>query len=206
MKHGTRGGYSKGGCREVCCAAPNREYRRQLNRRPPRPPFEMTHGTVTGYKHHRCKCRPCTDAVVKYQRERKQEAAAALEARAAAPPSPTVEGAHCADLPTAMFFPVRTGHADYQTKVDAAVQVCDGCPAQLPCYAGAVARGEQHGIWGGVMFLATHQKTAWRPARRHDSEASYVAHLRAGETACDPCKTAHALYNQLRTEGNQNAS
>ena len=34
------------------------------------------------------------------------------------------------------------------------VDICVSCPLQVRCLAGAVARGEQHGVWGGRTFHA----------------------------------------------------
>lgn len=209
VKHGTRAGYVHGGCREECCAAPNRAYR-QARYGPLLPPFQVTHGTRSGHANHGCRCRPCTAAANDYNQARKRAQKAGLETRKITPPVPPAVGPHCAGMPTDMFFPVGADSADYRAQVDAAVAVCTGCPAREACHQGAVDRGEQYGIWGGVVFLATRQKhrgrwpaseqQARRDARAHGTEASYQAHRYLGETACDPCIAAHHLYNELRRE------
>ena len=32
-------------------------------------------------------------------------------------------------------------------------ELCDGCPVQELCLAGAIERREPHGVWGGQIFV-----------------------------------------------------
>ena len=58
------------------------------------------------------------------------------------------DGALCAQSDPALWYP-RRGDTEAQ---DAAKAICRRCPLFFQCYAGAVARGEMWGIWGGVNF------------------------------------------------------
>lgn len=52
--------------------------------------------------------------------------------------------APCASIDADLWFPE---HGD---NAPAAKQICASCPYKKPCLDGAIARGERHGIWGGV--------------------------------------------------------
>lgn len=52
----------------------------------------------------------------------------------------------CEGLNPELFFP-----ADNDPGTEA-MAICSRCPARAGCLAGATARGELHGIWGGVNF------------------------------------------------------
>lgn len=54
------------------------------------------------------------------------------------------------------------GEAWFDTRtaqVRACIQICSGCPVRTSCLAGALARAEHFGVWGGVRF-----KPAWAEA------------------------------------------
>jgi Transcription factor WhiB len=57
-------------------------------------------------------------------------------------------GAACRAADPAPFFP-EPGDLAAEAK---AIAICAGCPARAACYAGAVARRERWGIWGGENF------------------------------------------------------
>ena len=52
--------------------------------------------------------------------------------------------ANCIGTDPDLFFPERGGSADD------AKAVCRGCVVQAECLDAALARREQHGIWGGL--------------------------------------------------------
>jgi WhiB family transcriptional regulator, redox-sensing transcriptional regulator len=43
--------------------------------------------------------------------------------------------------------------ADAPEDVRRAKALCAACPIRLACLAGALERGEPHGVWGGALFL-----------------------------------------------------
>ncbi|MCW2786587.1 MAG: transcription factor WhiB [Marmoricola sp.] len=47
----------------------------------------------------------------------------------------------------ALFF------AEAPAMLDAARSLCSSCDVQALCLAGAVERGEPHGVWGGQIFV-----------------------------------------------------
>ncbi|MFJ1601524.1 WhiB family transcriptional regulator [Streptomyces sp. NPDC088261] len=62
-------------------------------------------------------------------------------ARTAAQPIPA-----CAGMDPEIFFP----HALATGDLALAKNACDGCPVKVACLQGALERGEQHGVWGGL--------------------------------------------------------
>ncbi len=44
--------------------------------------------------------------------------------------------------------------ADAQIQLEEAKVLCGKCPVKDLCLAGALERGEPHGVWGGSIFLA----------------------------------------------------
>lgn len=49
---------------------------------------------------------------------------------------------------------------------DEAKALCGGCPVRQECFNGALARREEHGVWGGHAFPYDAQREAAREARR----------------------------------------
>jgi WhiB family transcriptional regulator, redox-sensing transcriptional regulator len=43
--------------------------------------------------------------------------------------------------------------ADAPEEVRRAKALCGACPVRPACLAGALERGEPHGVWGGALFL-----------------------------------------------------
>lgn len=66
---------------------------------------------------------------------------------------PSLPGAACAAADPDLFFgPARETVGDRRRREAKAITVCIGCPVRASCYAGAAARREAHGVWGGVSF------------------------------------------------------
>ena len=63
-------------------------------------------------------------------------------------PADWTDGALCAQSDPAAWYPPK---GDTEAE-DAAKAICRRCPLFFQCYAGALARDEQWGIWGGVNF------------------------------------------------------
>lgn len=74
----------------------------------------------------------------------------------ARPPKWT-EGALCPQVDHDMFFPGKSGPTAQ------AQRICALCPVRVECLADALARNEQHGVWGG---LSTRQRRQLRTAGR----------------------------------------
>lgn len=47
--------------------------------------------------------------------------------------------------------------------------ICESCPYKKPCLEGALARGERHGIWGGVAMRQHLRNTPNPRPRRTDT-------------------------------------
>ena len=65
----------------------------------------------------------------------------------------------CTDDPE-LFF------AESPQDVECAKALCRGCPARIACLAGAVARSEPWGVWGGELFLRGEIVPRKRPRGR----------------------------------------
>lgn len=95
---------------------------------------------------------PDMSAALARKRERDRTSVASRRARARAaaplPGVPALTGAACAGADPGLFFPAP---GDAETEA-AAVAICAVCPDRLACLAGALARREPAGIWGGVNF------------------------------------------------------
>ena len=61
----------------------------------------------------------------------------------------------CSQTDPEIFFP------EHRDAARAAIKVCAGCPLKASCYEGAIKRGEQYGIWGGVWV--EHRKDTGHP-------------------------------------------
>jgi hypothetical protein len=104
-----------------------------------------------------------------------------------------VNGPSCAgtDHPDAWF-------SDDPAEVEQAKATCRTCPIAAACFAGAVARDEQAGVWGGEVFapLPADPMVVAEPVRIRvtvaacpGSRARYVAGCR-----CVKCKAQNAQY------------
>jgi WhiB family redox-sensing transcriptional regulator len=76
-----------------------------------------------------------------------------------------VQQALCRDEDPELFFPIgSTGPAAVQ--VEAAKQVCFGCPVRLECLEWALATAQDAGVWGG---FSEEERRALRRARRREA-------------------------------------
>lgn len=57
-------------------------------------------------------------------------------------PDPEISGP-CASVPTAVFYPEDGNYGP-------AREVCEGCPARMPCLEHALSVREPDGMWGGM--------------------------------------------------------
>jgi len=53
-----------------------------------------------------------------------------------------------------LWFPL----SDKDTTVHVAVALCHDCPVKATCLAGALARGERDGVWGGQFFGRSYSR------------------------------------------------
>jgi WhiB family redox-sensing transcriptional regulator len=56
--------------------------------------------------------------------------------------------------------------AESPSDVEEAKVLCQGCPARLACFAGAMDRREPWGVWGGELFLRGEVVPRKRPRGR----------------------------------------
>ena len=93
---------------------------------------------------------PADVAERRRERDRLTQRARRARLRAVVPPpaAAALPGAACAGADPAPFFP----DPGDQAAEAGAVAICAGCRERAACYAGAVARGERWGIWGGENF------------------------------------------------------
>jgi len=70
----------------------------------------------------------------------------------------------CRDDPE-LFF------AESPDDVELAKSLCGGCAARLVCLAGAIARAEPWGVWGGELFLRGEIVPRKRPRGRPRKDA-----------------------------------
>jgi hypothetical protein len=111
-------------------------------------------------------------------------------------PAPSCAGTDHPDL----FF------SDDPAEVEQAKATCRTCPIATACFAGAVARDEQAGVWGGEVFapLPADPMVVAEPVRIRvtvaacpGSRARYNAGCR-----CVKCKAQNAQYqDHYRHEG-----
>ena len=87
--------------------------------------------------------------------------ALAITGASTASAAPAIDSAHAsvdpisrrspADLPCRVYDP-DLWFAESPAALEQAKRYCSGCPARLACLAGAVARREPWGVWGGEIF------------------------------------------------------
>ena len=66
----------------------------------------------------------------------------------------------CWDADPDLFF------AEAPADLERAKAVCTGCPAREACLAGAMARREPYGVWGGELFIQGAVVARKRPRGR----------------------------------------
>jgi WhiB family redox-sensing transcriptional regulator len=89
--------------------------------------------------------------------------------------------AACAEVDTAVFFPVSTPGSPSELEAEYAKTFCALCPVQSHCLRHALTHREDYGVWGG---LDEHERAALlRRARRAAEQARREEKERAGATA-----------------------
>jgi WhiB family redox-sensing transcriptional regulator len=73
-------------------------------------------------------------------------------------------GALCAQVDPEIFFPA-SGECSGPAR-----RVCGACPVRVDCLAGALARREQYGVWGGL--TASELRVARRRAAAAGAEVA----------------------------------
>ena len=68
VRHGTRAGYNRHGCRCEACRDWGREYHRRRREQLRQSGKPIPHGTANGYSHHGCRCEACRDWNQEYRR------------------------------------------------------------------------------------------------------------------------------------------
>jgi hypothetical protein len=81
---------------------------------------------------------------------------ARLRAVVPQPAAPFLPGAACKGADPGLFFPEP---GDEATEA-AARAICAACPVRAECYAGAIARRETSGVWGGENLETVHRHPA----------------------------------------------
>lgn len=88
--------------------------------------------------------------------------------------APTTVSLPCHDEDPELFF------APEPAQIEVAKQVCGPCPLAAECLAGALRRGEPHGVWGGQLLVDGHVVARKRPRGRPPK------HPRPVEVPTDP--------------------
>lgn len=74
----------------------------------------------------------------------------------------------CVGPQATLFF------SDDPGEVEQAKSLCASCPRRRPCLAGAIARREPWGVWGGELFQAgavvQHKRPRGRPRKHRPAE------------------------------------
>lgn len=86
------------------------------------------------------------------------------------------------------LVPCRSNDADLwfaedQASTDRAQSLCRKCPLQTECLAGALARKEACGVWGGELFADGQIVAGHKPKGRPRKDAQQVAAAAAAEVA-----------------------
>jgi len=101
-----------------------------------------------------------------------------------------------------IFYPQR-GQANTR-----AMALCAGCPVAEACRDWALHH-ELMGVWGGTSererrrlrrTLGIRMETPTAYATVCGTEAGYMAHRRADEAACAPCRAAHVASDRARRD------
>jgi WhiB family transcriptional regulator, redox-sensing transcriptional regulator len=74
--------------------------------------------------------------------------------------------------------------ADAPEDIRLAKMLCELCPVQAACLAGALRRGEPWGVWGGALFERGAIIADKRPRGRPRKPAGAPRSRRASVTAC----------------------
>lgn len=118
-----------------------------------------------------------------------------------------LHGAACVGTDPDLFFP---DPSDVR-RVEQAKAVCAECPVIAECLAGALRRGEKHGIFGGLTETERVNlvRRASRPRKRAVAEcgtlSGYRRHRRLDESACLLCRAAMAEESRKAHAGRRAA-
>lgn len=74
-----------------------------------------------------------------------------------------MQDGNCRNYPPSAFFP------SDGVGVDAARQICDGCPVKEPCLEYALTQRIDHGVWGGC---SERERRRLLKRRRQDAATS----------------------------------
>lgn len=115
-------------------------------------------------------------------------------------PEPWTEHAVCAQTDPEIFFPSKGGGAA------AAKRVCAVCPVTKECLEYSLAKGEQHGVWGGLSDRQRRAEAKRRGLKLSTDRqlepcgtlAAYRRHYRDGEQPCEACIRANARRKKPR--------
>jgi len=77
---------------------------------------------------------------------------------------PQTPGAPCQADPS-LWFPEAPTLAGRRAEAEQAKAICSDCPFRAACLAGALARREMYGIWGGVDLGSAAERRLARKAR-----------------------------------------
>lgn len=64
--------------------------------------------------------------------------------------------------------------AQEQSQIENAQRLCRGCPLQAQCLAGAIARAEPCGVWGGELFEQGKAVAQKKPKGRPRNDAQLI--------------------------------
>lgn len=120
-----------------------------------------------------------------------------------------VEGARCASVDPAVFFPGKADHSVPESQWAYPRRICEGCPVATACLTAAMdaekdrAPGARFGMWGGMtpaQRAGLHAPAARRGRRpaRCGTPSGYRRHRARGEETCQACRDAWAAYMRQR--------
>ena len=69
--------------------------------------------------------------------------------------------------------------SEFPADLELAKAYCGPCPLRGPCLAGAVERGEPHGVWGGQIFAQGAIVAQKRPRGRPPARRPFLRQRRA---------------------------
>lgn len=103
-------------------------------------------------------------------------------------------GASCAETEPELFYPAGNELIQFEE----AATVCFSCPVKVACLAGARARGESFGVWGGVNFEKSPAAAPFDPTKvaQCGTYAGAKRHRKRDQDVCDPCKAAAVAYDR----------
>jgi WhiB family redox-sensing transcriptional regulator len=99
------------------------------------------------------------------------------------PPAAFAEGDAATERPDSRGLPCRHNpdlwFAEKPTELERAKSFCVDCPIKTECLAGALARAEPWGVWGGEILergvVVARKRSRGRPPKNHSPVASLSA-------------------------------